>query len=147
MKYLLKLILVVAGVLCLYNAPAQTKQFLHSVSITCISKTEAKTNDLIYIKLFTKNDAAKSTATKAFKDGETKSFSEINLDDFSKKNGWAVVENDVLKIVEKDDADEDDIILELKFTTDILKVNKHCFTKTFTIGKYKICFEIKTIKF
>ncbi len=140
----------IAIIFCLsvyVHVNGQTKYFLNNVSITCISKTETKTNDLIYVKLFSKNDGIKSTATKAFKDGEIKIFSEINLDDLSKKNGWAVVENDVLKIVEKDDSDEDDTILELKFSNDILKVNKHCFTKTFTIGKYKICFEIKTIKF
>ncbi len=145
MRHKLKIILITAYVFCLQSTYAQPKHYLHNVTITCITKTETKTNDLIYIKLISKVCSHKNTPTKAFKNGDTKVFSEINLDDLSKKNGWCIIELDQLIVMEKDDMDEDDIIFEMKFSkTDLLQA-KQCYSKTLAIGNYQIYFEIKSI--
>ncbi len=146
MNFLFKVILLGVGVLWLHNAPAQTRQYIHNVTIKCIAKTETKVNDLIYVKLVSKDCGTKNTPTKAFKEGDVKTFTEINLDDLSKENGWCIKENDIIKVMEDDDVDDDDIIFELKFTKENLLKNKFNYTKTFVIGKYEIYFEVKTIK-
>jgi hypothetical protein len=147
MRDLFKTIFLIACVFCIQNTQAQTKQYIHNVTIKCIAKTETKTNDLVYVKLMSKECGNKNTPTKAFKDGEVKVFGEINLDDLSKKNGWCIKENDIIKVMEDDDEDDDDIIFELKFTKEELLKQKVSYSKTFTIGKYEISFEVKTIKF
>jgi hypothetical protein len=128
------------------NGFSQTKYYINNVSIKCIEKTETKLNDLIYLKLISKECGIKSTATKAFKNGEIKVFDEINLDDLSKKNGWCVKENDVFKVFEDDDLDEDDVLFEIKFSKEDLMNKKFRFLKKLLFGKYEISFELKAIK-
>jgi hypothetical protein len=125
---------------------AQTKYYVNNVSIKCIAKTESKTNDLIYIKLFSKECGIKNTPTKAFKDGQSHQFTEINLDDLTKKNGWCVNETDRLTVMEKDIVDDDDLIFEITFTKENLLKQRFSFIQSFTIGKYEISFEVKAIK-
>jgi hypothetical protein len=134
------------SMLCIASSFAQTKYYISNVSIKCIEKTEAKLNDLVYLKLFSKDCGIKSTATKAFKNGDLKVYEEINLDDLSKKNGWCVKENDVFKVFEDDDLDEDDILFEIKFSKEDLLKKKFSFQKNLLFGKYEISFELKAIK-
>jgi hypothetical protein len=147
MRNFIKTIFFIVAVFWSQYITAQTKQYIHSVTIKCIAKTETKVNDLIYVKLISKECGSKNTPTKAFKDGEVKTFTEINLDDLSKKNGWSIKEHDVIKVMEDDDEDDDDIIFEMKFTREELLKQRFIYSKTFTIGKYEISFEVKTIKF
>ncbi len=59
----------------------------------------------------------------------TKGFSEINMDNLSTSNSWCVAEGDNIKVLEKDDTDDDDLILEVKFTKALLLQEKHIHTK------------------
>lgn len=128
------------------KAIGQTKYYITNISIKCVEKTESKLNDLVYLKLISKDCGIKNTATRAFKNGDFKLFDEVNTDDLSKKNGWCVKENDILKVFEDDDIDEDDLLFEIKFSKEDLKRRKFSFKKDLLFGKYEIMFELKAIK-
>jgi hypothetical protein len=122
------------------------KYFIHNVHVKCISKAETKSNDLIYVRLISKDCDSKNTPTKAFKNGDRKVFTEINLDDLGRKSGWCVKGDDVLKFMTKDASNEDEVIFEIKFTKELLLKQHFNYIKNLTMGKYEISFELKSIK-
>jgi hypothetical protein len=122
------------------------KYFLNNIHIKCIAKSDKKTNDLIYLKLVSKDCGNKNTPTRAFKNGDEKIFTEIDLEDLSKKGGWCVKENDVLKVMAQGIANNDEVLLEIKFTKELLARQRSNCIKIFALSKYEICFELKGIK-
>jgi hypothetical protein len=122
------------------------KYFVHNVHVKCISKAETKSNDLIYVRLISKDCDNKNTPTKAFKNGDRKVFTEINLDDLGRKSGWCVKGDDVLKFMTKDATNEDEVVFEVKFTKELLLKQHFNYIKNLTMGKYEISFELKGIK-
>lgn len=142
-----KISIIVIFFLLYFNTTiAQTKYHLVNVVVKCIKKTEAKLNDLVYLKLISKDCGIKSTTTKAFKNGEVKVYDEINTDYLSKKTSWCVIANDIFKVFEDDYIDEDDLLFEIKFSEEDLSKSKFSFQKDLIFGKYEIMFEVQAIK-
>ena len=141
-----QLFLLFSAIVILSSHKSHTHSYiLTKVKIECISQCDATGSDQVYVTIPIESINHKTSATKSFKPGDIKTYTEIGPNSGSGSTAWFIKPGDKIRILEKDLIDPDDLIKEITVTTAISNGQPQTVTGINGTGKYKISFTIAVI--
>jgi hypothetical protein len=126
-----------------YKSPEHI-YILSKVRIECISQCDDTGSDQVFVTI-PESLNSKTSATRSFKPGNIKSYTEIGPNNGSGSTAWIINAGDKIKVYEKDLLDPDDLIKQINITSAICNGQQQTVTGTNGNGKYKIYFTIAVI--